>query len=169
MVKKRLKEMLGVRFFKDLSLHEKNKMKYIILQFFGLLFTIALYAQDGKFYNTNGIAIKGYDPVAYFIQNSALEGKDSITMEWSGIIWKFSSKENFNLFKMNPQKYAPAYGGYCAYGTSEKHLSPTDPNAWTIVNNKLYLNYNLKVKEIWIKDTAVRINNADSYWLTLIK
>lgn len=144
-------------------------MKYIIPQIFALLFTMALYAQDGKFYNTNGIAIKGYDPVAYFVQHSALEGKDNIILEWSGIIWKFSSKENFNLFKMNPQKYAPAYGGFCAYGTSEKHLSPTDPTAWTIVNNKLYLNYNQKVKEIWMKDTAVRINNADSNWLILIK
>jgi YHS domain-containing protein len=144
-------------------------MKYIILPVFSLFFSMVLYAQNTQYYNTNGIAIKGYDPVAYFIQHSALEGKDSIRMEWNGIIWKFASKENFDLFKLNPQKYAPAYGGYCAYGTSEKHLSPTDPNAWTIVNNKLYLNYNLKVKEIWIKDTAIRINNADNYWLTINK
>jgi hypothetical protein len=169
MVKKRLKEILVVRFFRYPSLYEKNKMKYISLPIFCLFLSMSLFAQNGQFYNTNGIAIKGYDPVAYFIQHAAIEGKDSITLEWSGSIWKFDSKENFNLFKMNPQKYTPAYGGYCAYGTSEKHLSPTDPNAWTIVNNKLYLNYNLRVKEIWIKDSAIRIINADNYWLTINK
>jgi hypothetical protein len=144
-------------------------MKSIGLQFFTLFFAITIHAQEGHYFTTNGVAIKGYDPVAYFSQNKAVIGNDSITMEWSGSIWKFNSKENLHLFATDPKKYAPMYGGYCAYGTSEKHLSPTDPNAWTIVNNKLYLNYNLKVKEIWIKDTTNRIVNADNYWLTLKK
>jgi YHS domain-containing protein len=142
-------------------------MKLIGLQLISLFFAITLHAQYGHFYNRNGVAIKGYDPVAYFSQNKAVEGKDSIKMDWSGSVWKFSSTENLQLFAKDPQKYAPAYGGFCAYGTSEKHLSPTDPNAWTIVNNKLYLNYNLKVKEFWIKDTASRIPAADNYWTTL--
>jgi len=144
-------------------------MKLLTLQFLALAFSMTLHAQNGRFYNTNGVAIKGYDPVGYFILNRAIEGNDSISTEWSGSTWKFASKENLILFTKDPEKYAPCYGGFCAYGTSEKHLSPTDPNAWTIVNNKLYLNYNLKVKEIWIKDTTARIINADNYWSTLKK
>lgn len=144
-------------------------MKFISLQILTLIFAISIHAQEGHFFNTNGVAIKGYDPVAYFSQNKALKGNDSITMEWSGSIWKFTSKENLQLFTTDPKKYAPAYGGFCAYGTSEKHLSPTDPNAWTIVNDRLYLNYNLKVKEIWVKDTTSRIISADNYWAGLKK
>jgi YHS domain-containing protein len=144
-------------------------MKLLPLQFFALVFSITLNAQNGHFFNTNGLAIKGYDPVAYFTQNKAIEGNDSIKIDWSGSTWKFTSKENLKLFTKDPEKYAPCYGGFCAYGTSENHLSPTDPNAWTIVNNKLYLNYNLKVKEIWIKDSTARILNANIYWATLIK
>ena len=144
-------------------------MKLLTLQLLALIFSMTLHAQQGHFFNTNGVAIKGYDPVAYFTQNRAIEGKDSISTDWSGSTWKFASKENLILFTKDPEKYAPCYGGFCAYGTSEKHLSPTDPNAFTIVNNKLYLNYNLKVKEIWIKDTTTRIMNADNYWSTLKK
>lgn len=142
-------------------------MKLLTLQFLAIIFSISLNAQNGHFFNTKGVAIKGYDPVAYFTQNAAIPGNDSISVEWSSSIWKFASKENLQLFTKDPERYAPCYGGYCAYGTSEKHLSPTDPNAFTIVNNKLYLNYNLKVKELWIKDTTTRIINADNYWSTL--
>ncbi len=144
-------------------------MKIIAVQLMSLFFVGFIHAQDGHFYNSNGVAIKGYDPVAYFTQNKAVIGNDSITMEWSGSIWKFVSKDNLKIFALEPIKYAPAYGGFCAYGASEKHLSPTDPTAFTIVNNKLYLNYNLKVKEFWIKDTTSRIKSADNYWVTLKK
>ena len=64
----------------------------------------------------------------------------------------------------NPEKYAPQYGGYCAYGMSEGHKAPTDPNAWTIVDEKLYLNYSLEVKENWKKDQQQRIVKANKNW-----
>ena len=124
-------------------------------------------AQEGTFSNTDGTAIKGYDPVAYFTMGKAVQGSDKFRLEWSGSQWKFASQSNLDSFKADPSKYAPQYGGWCAYGCSEKHKSPTDPNAFTIVNNKLYLNYNLKVKELWIKDTASRIIAADTYWKSL--
>ena len=144
-------------------------MKLLIVPLLSLVFAFSLHAQEGHFYNTNGVAIKGYDPVAYYSQNRAVVGNVTLTFDWSGSIWKFANKENLQSFSKEPEKYAPAYGGFCAYGTSEKHLSPTDPNAWTIVNNKLYLNYNLKVKDLWIKDTAIRIRAANNYWTTLKK
>ena len=142
-------------------------MKTGILMCFTLLFVAGSYAQNGRYHNTSGVAIKGYDPVAYFLQSKAQPGSDSITYEWSGSRWQFASRSNLDSFKANPIKYAPQFGGFCAYGCSENHKAPTDPNAWTIVDNKLYLNYSLKVKELWVKDTINRIKAANVYWLSL--
>lgn len=144
-------------------------MKTVSLMLLALLITAGCYAQNDSYSNTNGTAIKGYDPVAYFLQSKAQEGSDLFTYEWSGSKWKFISQANLDSFKAAPIKYAPQFGGFCAYGCSENHKSPTDPNAWTIVDNRLYLNYNLKVKEMWVKDTATRIKAANEYWLSLKK
>lgn len=126
-------------------------------------------AQNVKYSSTDGIAIKGYDVVAYFKQQQAIVGSDAFTTEWSGSKWKFASQANLDSFKLAPQKYAPQYGGYCAYGCSDNHLAPTDPNAITIVNDKLYLNYSLKVKSYWLKDTTNLIKKADGFWSSLNK
>jgi YHS domain-containing protein len=134
---------------------------------FSLILSVNSFAQDGTYYSADGAAIKGYDPVAYFTEGKAVKGNDNYIFEWSGSHWKFANQANLDSFKADPAKYAPQYGGWCAYGCSENHKSPTDPNAFTIVNNKLYLNYNLKVKELWIKDTASRILSADAYWKSL--
>jgi YHS domain-containing protein len=144
-------------------------MKSFSIFLLALLVSAASYAQDVKYYNTKGIAINGYDPVAYFLQNKAVVGTDSYSTNWSGSKWKFISQANLDSFKIAPEKYAPEYGGYCAYGCSENHKAPTDPNAFTIVGNKLYLNYNLKVKEFWLKDTSGKIKAADGYWPSLNK
>jgi hypothetical protein len=144
-------------------------MKSLSIIFLSVLFSLHAYTQITGYSSLNGIAINGYDPVAYYTQGKAVKGSDDYLFEWSGSQWKFSSKANLDSFILAPQNYAPQYGGYCAYGCSENHKSPTDPNAWSIVNNKLYLNYNLKVKERWIKDTANRIKAADEYWPALNK
>ena len=128
-----------------------------------------LQAQSVKFNSTDGIAIKGYDAVAYFMLQKAMPGDKTYTYNWSGSHWQFSSQANLDSFKLSPEKYAPQYGGFCAYGCSANHLSPTEPNAWTIVDNKLYLNYNMKVKDMWLKDTTNLIKKADSLWPSLNK
>jgi YHS domain-containing protein len=142
-------------------------MKSVSLLCTALLITLVSFSQTVKFSGNNGVAINGFDPVAYFTLQKALEGNSNYSYEWSGSIWKFVSKDNLNLFQANPENYAPQFGGYCAYGCSEKHLSPTDPKAFTIINDKLYLNYNQKVKEVWIKDTANRIQTANQYWKSI--
>jgi hypothetical protein len=144
-------------------------MKLFSISMLALLLSAATYSQDIKYYNAGGAAINGYDPVAYFLQNKALAGTDSYSIDWSGSKWKFISQANLDSFKLAPEKYAPQYGGYCAYGCSENHKAPTDPNAFTIVGNKLYLNYSLKVKEFWLKDTSGKIKAADGYWPALNK
>ncbi len=116
---------------------------------------------------TKGIAIRGYDPVAYFTDNKPVEGSAQFAYTWQGAEWRFKDKTNLDLFKKNPEKYAPQFGGYCAYGVSENHKSPTEPDAFTIVNDKLYLNYNMKVKEVWSRNRDERIIKAESNWTGL--
>ena len=93
-----------------------------------------------------------------------MKGQDSLSFKWKEATWLFSSRENLENFKAMPEKYAPQYGGYCAYGTSEGHKAPTETDTWTILNDKLYFNYNKKVQEIWKKDTGARIKKADLQW-----
>ena len=144
-------------------------MKRIFISFLALLLSLTCIAQTIHYSSTNGTAIKGYDPVAYFLQNKAIEGSDEFTLNWSDSKWNFSTKANLDSFKIAPEKYAPQYGGYCAYGCSENHKSPTDPNAWTILNNKLYLNYNLETRTEWQKKQKDRIVKADENWTKLNK
>jgi hypothetical protein len=94
----------------------------------------------------------------------AVEGIDAYSLNWGGSKCKFISQANLDSLK-----YASQYGGYCAYGTSENDKSPTDPDTFTIINGKLYLNYSNKVKEYWLKDTMGRIKTANGYWPSLNK
>lgn len=121
-------------------------------------------AQSSPVFQTEKGAIRGYDPVAYFKQGDAVEGKKEHSLHWNGATWYFSSKENKDLFEKNPEAFAPQYGGYCAYGTADNHKAPTQPDAWSIVDNKLYLNYNKKVQTEWKKHQEGYIEQADKNW-----
>jgi YHS domain-containing protein len=127
------------------------------------------FAQSSEVFTTEEGAIHGYDPVAYFKEGKPLMGKKEFSFQWNGAQWFFSSKQNLETFKSNPGKYAPQYGGYCAYGTSVGKKSPTQPDAFTIVNNKLYLNYNEDVKVLWNKEQKECIKKADQNWPTVKK
>jgi YHS domain-containing protein len=140
-------------------------MKKIILIATGILFTVlSVSAQKSAVFEKSDKAIRGYDPVAYFTEGKPVEGKEEFVYNWNNANWYFSSPQNLNLFKANPEKYAPQYGGYCAYGLSNGYKASTVPEAWTIVNGKLYLNYSLKVRDTWDKNRAERIANADKNW-----
>jgi len=148
-------------------------VKYIFLCFF--LSTIGLgnvlYAKEGQ-YKTgfSGNAIKGYDTVSYFKQGKAEKGKKEFSTKYNDATWLFSSAENLQLFQANPKKYVPQYGGYCAYAISEKNsLVSSDPEAWKIINNKLYLNYNKEIQQTWEKDKSNYIKKANANWINLSK
>lgn len=142
-------------------------MKKHILIFTFLLIAFTLRAQDVDIFTIDGLAIRGYDPVAYFTENKPVKGSDKFVFTWQGVEWRFKDEKNMLVFKANPEQFAPQYGGYCAYGLSEDHKSPTEPDAFTIVDNRLYLNYNLKVKELWSKDIPGRLVKADKHWTRL--
>ena len=133
-----------------------------------ILTAINLSAQRSQVFVKGGNAIQGYDPVAYFIESKPVKGTEQFSYQWNDATWIFANQQNLDSFKLSPEKYAPQYGGYCAYGVSEDHKSPTDPEAWTVVDGKLYLNYNPTVKEYWNKDRAGRIEDANRNW-TLLK
>lgn len=115
----------------------------------------------------NQIAIQGYDVVGYFTQGKALRGDSSYTYAWNGVMWRFISDAHRQLFSADPQKYAPQYGGWCAYGASKGYKARTDPMAWTITDGKLYLNYSTEVRTTWLKDAESRIKKANMYWSSL--
>jgi YHS domain-containing protein len=119
--------------------------------------------------NSAAVAIKGYDPVAYFKQGAPTKGSAQLARQWMGATWLFSSAENRDLFAANPEQYAPQYGGYCAYAVSEGHTATIDPEAWKIVDGKLYLNYSKGVQKKWLEDTAGRIQRGDKNWPALHK
>lgn len=114
------------------------------------------------------LAIKGYDPVAYFTENKAVEGDKKYQFNWMGANWRFSSKDNLELFRETPQRYAPQYGGYCAYAVSQNGTADVKPELFTIHNNKLYLNYNEKINKKWLADREQYISQADQNWPQLI-
>lgn len=116
-----------------------------------------------------GNAIKGYDPVAYFTENAAVKGDRDYTYHWNGADWRFSSKQNLDLFVANPTQYAPQYGGYCAWAVSKGYTAKIDPEAWNIVEGKLYLNYSQSVKQTWQQDISGNIAKGDASWPTLLK
>ncbi len=129
-------------------------MKSIIV-FLGLLFSTAQ-AQD--------IAIRGYDPVSYFLQNKAVKGSDSISFKFSGAVWFFSSHENLKMFSESPEKFMPQFNGYCAYAAANNYLYDADPEVWTIVNGKLYLNYSSKVRALWTAQRDSMIIAGHKNW-----
>jgi len=115
-------------------------------------------------FNESGAAIRGYDPVAYFTQNEPVEGNPEYTADYRGVQWRFASAENREMFAADPEKYAPQYGGYCAWAVSNNYTASTDPHAWSIKDGKLYLNFSKFVRARWAIDKAGNIAKADANW-----
>lgn len=113
---------------------------------------------------SDGVAIKGYDPVSYFTEGRPVKGKKEFQYEWEGAKWRFASAEHRDLFKADPGKYAPQYGGYCAYAVSQGKTADIDPDAWNIVDGRLYLNLSKDVQKIWSRDIPGYIRKADRNW-----
>ena len=139
-------------------------MKRILLGVIALIFMPLAVAGKPATFSTGDGAIRGYDPVAYFTVGEPTPGRDKYSTKWQGAIYKFSSADNLALFKSDPAQYAPQYGGYCAYAVSKGATANTEPEAWTIVNGKLYLNFSLSVQKRWRKDIPGHIKSADNNW-----
>ncbi|MBA6233718.1 MULTISPECIES: YHS domain-containing (seleno)protein [unclassified Colwellia] len=117
--------------------------------------------------NGNDLAIKGYDAVSYFTKGEPTKGTDNFTAAYNGAIYQFSSADNRDLFKVEPSKYAPQYGGYCAFGVTMHKKFDTDPMAWHISGDKLYLNLNKNVQKKWVTDIPSYIKTAQTNWIDI--
>lgn len=111
-----------------------------------------------------GTAINGYDPIAYFEEGRPVEGSSDFTHDWNGATWRFASAENRDRFAADPAAYAPQYGGYCAWAVSQGYTASTDPDAWRIVDGKLYLNYSKSVQAQWEENIPANIASGDANW-----
>jgi hypothetical protein len=110
------------------------------------------------------LAIRGYDPVAYFTEGRAIKGYHDLRHDWMGATWQFSSYHHCELFIADPEKFCPQYGGYCAYGVSLGKFFSGDPDLWTVKEGKLYLNLNHEIEKIWKQDAQAYIKKADIEW-----
>ena len=114
-------------------------------------------------------AVSGYDPVAYFTEGKPVKGRKKHRLEFEGADWYFASQANMELFKADPAKYAPQYGGYCAYAVGIGQTAKGNPKNWDIVDGKLYLNYNGKFQKIWNNDQASFIERGDANWPSVVQ
>lgn len=139
-------------------------MKWLIISIVLLLTSLQLQAQKSYIYQNSDGAIKGYDPVAYFVDKKPVKGDPSISYKWMEVEWYFSNPENLELFKSNPEKYAPQYGGYCAYSVAKGYTAKVDPEVYQIIDGKLYLNYNESVQKNWKEYLDRYIVQAGQNW-----
>jgi YHS domain-containing protein len=129
---------------------------------------LALFAAPVEPFNkSKGVALKGHDPVSYFKENRPVKGSPEITHAWMGATWQFASVENRDAFRANPEQYAPQFGGYCSWAVSNNYTADIDPEAWKIVDGKLYLNYNKSVRKKWEEDLHKRIEDGHRNWPNL--
>ncbi len=132
--------------------------------------TVYAVKQTGGEYNTlyAGMGAKGYDVVSYFTDGKPVQGSDRFEHAYGGVTWKFASAEHRDTFAKDPEKYAPQYGGFCSWGAASGKLFDVDPvNGWTIVDGKLYLNFNADINKTFANDAAKFISKADKNWKSL--
>jgi len=147
---------------------ELRKFVNIGFIFFVITLLSACSLNGKKVYQTSNVALQGFDPVAYFTQQKAVKGSALYAHTNGALTWHFSNEEHRQLFITNPVKYTPQYGGYCSYAMSYGLVVSSDPHAFTLLNDKLYLNYSLDVRSKWLKNTDKFIEQADVKWLKLI-
>ena len=129
-----------------------------------VLLCLSRLASAGEFFEVNGVALSGYDPVAYFEAGQPTQGMKPLAYTYKGSVFLFANEANRGKFVADPQKYAPQYGGFCALGTANGYKVKTEPDAFKVVDGKLYFNYNRKVLEIWQQDEAGYIKRANQNW-----
>lgn len=127
-----------------------------------VLCAVSVYA--GGFFERNNLAIDGYDPVAYFTERKPVKGSPEFRSDFQGSTFQFASAAHRDTFAADPAKYAPQYGGFCAYGVAKGSKAAIDPAAFTVVGNKLYLNYSETVHVQWLSDIPGYVEKADTNW-----
>lgn len=135
---------------------------------FMLLSSIGMFASRPVL-ASDGVAIGGYDAVAYFLDGKPVKGTPQISEDWNGARWQFASLEHRDRFRAAPEKYAPQFGGYCAYAVSHNYTAKSDPAAWSIVDDRLYLNYDLDTQKEWLAQRDQFIADGHRNWPKVLR
>ncbi|KAA9005722.1 YHS domain-containing (seleno)protein [Histidinibacterium aquaticum] len=146
---------------------DRRRLLTLALAAPALLPATRLIAAEPEIFSVSGQAIRGIDPVAYFQQSAPVSGGADMLM-WKGATWAFSSADNRAAFEREPERWAPAYGGYCAWAAAQGYLAPTVPEAWTVHDGRLYLNASLRIRDRWLRDVEGNIAQADMNWPGLV-
>ncbi|MGI9508368.1 MAG: YHS domain-containing (seleno)protein [Geminicoccaceae bacterium] len=126
-------------------------------------------AKDPVYTSTfSNVAASGYDTVAYFTESKPVEGSGDFTADYDGATWQFASAANRDAFLQDPVRFAPQYGGYCAWAVSQGYTASTDPEAWKIVDGQLYLNYSKSVQARWEQDIPGNVEKGDANWPSVL-
>ncbi len=128
-----------------------------------------LAAETDPVFTRWGAAIRGYDPVAYFTRGEPVKGSRDFETEWNGAAWRFASAEHLELFLADPERYAPQYGGYCAWAVANNYTASTQPEAWSLHEDRLYLNYSLGVRSQWEQDIPGNVAKGDANWPAVLR
>ena len=139
-------------------------VRYTVLAIAVLLSTSVAPAFAGEYFEAEGVAIHGFDPIAYFAEMKPVKGLSEFQAEYQGSTFYFSSAANRDTFAANPVKFAPQYGGFCAFGMAKGYKAVIDPAAFTVVQDKLYLNYSEAIRSKWQTDIPGYIRKADANW-----
>lgn len=149
-----------------------DPLHLLVAQVAALILSLAValpaVAEERPVHAPDGLAIGGYDAVAYFSEGRAVPGQRTHAVKWRGAIWLFSAPETLAAFEMNPRAYAPRFGGYCAYALSEGRLAAGDPLAFAIRDGRLYLAHSPRYLALWSADPAGRIGLAEGYWPAIL-
>jgi YHS domain-containing protein len=137
-----------------------------ILSLFTFSHALAIEPVYTGFFSSN--AVGGYDTVSFFKNKKPTKGKSQFSTSYKGATWLFSSQDNLNAFKKNPDQYAPQYGGYCAWAISQGYDASGSPKHYKIVDGKLYLNYNAGIQKKWMKNIPKHIASANKNWPNLV-
>lgn len=131
--------------------------------------TVAVTRPIPQVHAPQGLAAHGYDTVAYFSEQRPVEGRPEFVEHWRGVDWRFASREHQVTFAADPERYAPQYGGYCAFAVSRGTTADGDPLQWAVVRERLYLNNNAFAKSLWDRDREASIAAGDINWPLLPK
>ena len=145
-------------------------MRTYLTKFLALLALLSSHivmADPATYLNDAGVALAGNDPVAYFTVKAPVKGQAALSAKYQDATYWFISQENRTAFLAEPGKYAPQYGGYCAYAAALGKKAPGDPTQWSVVGDKLYINYDARIQKQWLADVPGYIKSADSKWSDL--
>jgi YHS domain-containing protein len=126
-------------------------------------------AAKPEWHLSRGLALGGYDAVAYFTESRAVTGDARFELPWKGARWRFASAEHRDQFRAKPEQYVPQFGGYCAWAVSRGYTASGDPHAWSVVDGRLYLNYSVSVRSQWEKDRAANIAKGTANWPAVLE